>query len=29
MSCYEAARRYLEMGLHPIPADGKRPLVDW
>ena len=27
--CYDAAREYLAMGLHPIPADGKRPLVDW
>lgn len=28
-ACYEAARSYLSMGLHPIPAEGKRPIVDW
>ncbi len=31
MSCYEAAREYLALGLHPIPCAprSKRPLVEW
>jgi DNA-binding transcriptional ArsR family regulator len=28
-ACYVEARAYLALGLHPIPADGKRPLVAW
>lgn len=28
-TCLDAARQYLALGLHPIPADGKRPLVPW
>lgn len=27
--CHEAARRYLAMGFHPIPASGKVPAVPW
>jgi hypothetical protein len=31
MTCYEAAREYLALGLHPIPCAprSKRPLVEW
>jgi hypothetical protein len=31
VTCYEAARMYLSMGLHPIPcaSRSKRPLVEW
>lgn len=30
-SCYEAAREYLRLGLHPIPCapKSKRPVVEW
>lgn len=29
MICLEAARQYLASGYHPIPANGKKPLVPW